>query len=78
MMEHELLRLADLRRSCSAGLCQAKAYVQELGVPLDIVVTDGVRYRMYAAALGYAPIAYANLIRLKCSALNLFNRIKRP
>jgi hypothetical protein len=44
---------------------------------LDVVVTDGVRYRMYSHATGYAPVAYANLIRLKQSALNLFGRLKR-
>jgi hypothetical protein len=48
------------------------------GVPLEIVVTDGVRYRMYSHALGYAPVAYANLIRLKRSALDLFDRLNRP
>ena len=26
----------------------------------------------------YQPVAYANLIRLKRSALDLFNRLKRP
>ena len=75
---HLVLEAKRLGAGVEGALGQAKAYVQELGVPLDIVVTDGVRYRMYAAALSYAPIAYANLIRLKCSALNLFNRIKRP
>ncbi len=69
---------ANPMRFSRVGSEEVIDYVQELGVPLDIVVTDGVRYRMYSAALGYAPIAYANLIRLKCSALNLFNRIKRP
>jgi len=42
------------------------------------VVTDGVRYRLYAAAQDYAPVAYANLVRLKQSALDLFDRLKRP
>ena len=57
---------------------QARAYVEKLGVLRDVVVTDGVRYRLYAASQEFAPIAYANLLRLKKSALNLFERIKRP
>ncbi len=75
---HLVLEAKRLGAGVEGALKQAQDYVQSLEVPLDIVVTDGVRYRMYAAALGYAPVAYANLVRLKCSALDLFNRIKRP
>jgi hypothetical protein len=75
---HLVLEAKRLGAGVEGALDQAKAYVQAMGVPLDIVVTDGVRYRMYAVALGYAPVAYANLARLKCSALDLFDRIKRP
>lgn len=57
---------------------QAVAYVQSLGVQRDVLVTDGVRYRLYAAAKGLARVADANLVRLKRSALDLFERIKRP
>jgi len=60
------------------ALEQAKGYVQALNVLRDIVVTDGVRYRLYAAAQDYAPVAYANLVRLKRPALDLFNRLRRP
>lgn len=60
------------------ALGQAVAYVQSLGVQRDVLVTDGVRYRLYAAAQGFAPVADANLVRLKRSALDLFERIKRP
>jgi hypothetical protein len=60
------------------ALEQAKGYVQALGIPRDVLVTDGVRYRLYAAAQDFAPIAYANLVRLKRSALDLFERLKRP
>jgi len=42
----------------------------------DVIVTDGIRYRMYDAACDFAPVAYANLARLKQSALNLFERMK--
>ena len=75
---HLVFEAKRLGAGVEGALNQAKDYVQSLGVPLDIVVTDGVRYRMYSAALDYAPVAYANLVRLKCSALDLFNRIKRP
>jgi hypothetical protein len=60
------------------ALDQARGYVQALGEPRDIVVTDGVRYRMYAAEKDYAPVAYANLVRLKRSATELFSRLTRP
>jgi len=60
------------------ALEQAKGYVESLGVPRDVVVTDGIRYRMYSCENGFAPIAYANLVRLKQSAADLFFRLKRP
>ena len=60
------------------ALEQAKGYVESLGVPRDVVVTDGIRYRMYSCQNGFAPVAYANLIRLKHSASDLFCRLKRP
>lgn len=59
------------------ALEQAKGYVKELGVPCDIIVTDGIRYRMYACDREFEPVAYANLVRLKRSAVTLFNRIRR-
>ena len=57
---------------------QARAYVEKLGVMRDVVVTDGVRYRLYSASEGFAPAAYANLARLKPAALNLLRLMKRP
>ena len=60
------------------ALEQAKGYVKALELPRDIVVTDGIRYRMYSCVDEFAPIAYANLIRLKQSATKLFDRLKRP
>jgi len=57
---------------------QAKSYVESLGTQCDIVVTDGIRYRMYSYEQGFAPVAYANLIRLKQSAAGLFDLLKRP
>ena len=60
------------------ALEQAKVYVESLGVPRDVIVTDGIRYRMYSYENGFAPLAYANLVRLKRSAVDLFSRMKKP
>ena len=60
------------------ALEQAKGYLEVIGVQRDIVVTDGIRYRMYSCENGFASIAYANLIRLKNSAADFFSRLKRP
>ena len=60
------------------ALEQAKGYVKSLGTFCDVIVTDGIRYRMYSCENGFAPIAYANLIRLKQSASGLFDRLKKP
>jgi hypothetical protein len=59
------------------ALEQAKGYVKELGVPCDIIVTDGIRYRMYACDREFEPVAYANLVRLKRSAIKLFDKVKK-
>jgi hypothetical protein len=64
--------------SVEGALDQAKDYVEALGVPRDIVVTDGLRYRLYGAECHYQPVAYANLARLKQPALELFARLRRP
>ena len=60
------------------ALEQAKGYVVALGVPRDVIVTDGIRYRMYAGGREFEPVAYANLARLKRPAAALFARIQRP
>jgi hypothetical protein len=52
--------------------------VEALGVPRDVIVTDGIRYRMYAGERGFASVAYANLVRLKQPAADLFARMQRP
>jgi hypothetical protein len=75
---HLVIEAKRLGAGVEGALEQAKGYVQALGTPRDIVVTDGVRYGLYAAAQGFAPAAYANLVRLKQPALDLFNRVKRP
>lgn len=60
------------------ALDQARGYLTALGVQRDVVVTDGVRYRLYDAAADFAPGGYANLDRLKVSAPKLFDRLARP
>lgn len=57
---------------------QAEDYVAALGVPRDVVVTDGFRYRVFDHENDFAPVAYANLARLKPSSLALFDRLRRP
>ena len=59
------------------ALDQAKGYVESLGVVRDVVVTDGIRYRMYSGEDGFKPLAYANLTRLKRPAADLFARLQR-
>jgi len=56
---------------------QAKGYVSALGNPRDVIVTDGIRYRLYAAERDFEPVAYANLTLLKLSASTLFERIRQ-
>jgi len=60
------------------ALEQAKGYVETLGLSCDVIVADGIRYRMYSCENGFAPVAYANLIRLKQTATDLFTRLGRP
>ena len=57
---------------------QAEDYVTRMAVLRDVVVTDGFRYRAFACEEGFAPVAYANLARLKQSSLLLFDRLRRP
>jgi hypothetical protein len=57
---------------------QAKRYVEALGIPRDLMVTDGIRYRVYAADRDFESVAYANLAQLKLSAANLFARVQKP
>jgi hypothetical protein len=57
---------------------QAKRYVEMLGLPRDVLVTDGIRYRMYGADRDFEPAAYGNLAQLKSSSADLFARVQRP
>ncbi len=75
---HLVIEAKRLGAGVEGALEQAKGYVETLGTPRDVVVTDGIRYRMYSCQSGFEPIAYANLGRLKKSATELFARMKRP
>ena len=55
---------------------QAEDYVAGLGASCDVVVTDGFRYRVFDHENDFAPVAYANLARLKQSSLLLFDRLR--
>jgi hypothetical protein len=75
---HLVIEAKRLGAGVEGALEQAKGYVEALGTPRDVVVTDGVRYRMYSCRSDFEPVAYANLGRLKKSAADLFARMKRP
>ena len=75
---HLVIEAKRLGAGVEGALQQAKGYVQALGVPRDVIVTDGVRYRLYAGERGFEPAAYANLARLKQPAADLFARVQRP
>lgn len=59
------------------ALQQARDYVPATRADCDVLVTNGVRYRLHARDCGYAPVAYANLCRLRKSATELFARLTR-
>jgi hypothetical protein len=75
---HLVIEAKRLGDGVEGALAQGVGYVQALGVPRDVVVTDGIRYRLYDCQKDFAPAAYANLANLKAPALDLFARIKRP
>lgn len=74
---HLVIEAKRVGAGVEGALEQARGYVRALGESCDIVVTDGVRYRMYSCAEDFAPVAYANLARLKPSASELISRMKR-
>ena len=74
-----LIEAKRLNNPIEKALEQASRYAAEDELTADIVVTDGLRYRLYAAAeRGYEQVAYANVTRLKRDALQLFWRMKAP
>jgi hypothetical protein len=75
---HFVIEAKRLGAGVEGALDQAKGYVEALRVTRDVIVTDGIRYRMYAGERDFAPLAYANLARLKQPAADLFARMQRP
>jgi hypothetical protein len=75
---HLIIEAKRFGAGVEGALEQAKGYAEALGISGDVVVTDGVRYRMYDGNCGFAPVAYANLARLKKPAMRLFTRMQRP
>ena len=75
---HFIIEAKQLGAGVEGALGQAKGYVEALGLPRDAIVTDGIRYRMYAGDRDFAPLVYANLARLKQPATDLFARMQRP
>lgn len=72
-----IIEAKRLGSGVEGALEQAKGYLRDLGIEREIVVTDGIRYRMYEGSNNFAHIAYANLDRLKVSASALFARMSR-
>ena len=75
---HYLIEAKRLGAGIEGALEQARGYVSTLGISCDVVVTDGIRYRMYEASKKFEPVAYANLACPKQSSLELFARMRRP
>ncbi len=75
---HVVIEAKRLGAGVEGALEQAMGYLKALGTLRDVVVTDGIRYRMYSCQSAFKPIAYANLGRLKKSATKLFELLKRP
>jgi hypothetical protein len=73
-----IIEAKRLGAGVEGALDQAQGYLDILGVSRDIIVTDGIRYRLYSASKNFAPIGYANMARLKKPALQLFEYIRRP
>lgn len=74
---HFVVEAKAFNEGIEAASSQAKDYLDELGIRRDLVVTDGFRYKMYAATNLTEPIAYANLWEPKQSAMALLERMRR-
>jgi hypothetical protein len=75
---HLVIEAKRLWAGIEGALPQGRRYVRNLGRPIDVLVTDGIRYRLYDHSREYDPVAYANLVRLKRPAARLFERLRRP
>lgn len=73
-----IIEAKRLGTGVEGALQQALNYLDRLNVKRDVIVTDGIRYRLFSAQNNFAPTAYANLARLKQPALQLFSLLKKP
>ena len=64
-------------RDVGEALAQALGYMQSFGAHCDILISDGLHYRLYAAEKRHVAAGYANLTRLKPSALPVFEKLSR-
>lgn len=74
---HLIVEAKRLGAGVEAALEQGQRYLKDMGIRRDVVVTDGIRYRLYSQERDFEGIAYANLNRLKGPALDLFTRLGR-
>lgn len=74
---HLIIEAKRFDTGFEAALRQARGYLKTLGINRDVLVTDGIRYRLYAHEKNFAPVAYANLFRLKKSASVLFENVRK-
>ena len=75
---HYLIEAKRLGTGLEDAVKQVVRYAKNLNIRCDVVVTDGIRYCMYAADKNYTQVAYANMGRLKESSQELFKRMKKP
>ena len=66
-----------LGQGVEGALQQAQGYLNVLGISRNVVITDGVRYRLFDSSDDYNSLAYANLVKLKQSAINLFQQLRK-
>ena len=75
---HYLVEAKRRGTGIEGALDQAIQYSKDNGDLCDVVVTDGIRYRMYEASKEFALGPYANLADLRRPSLELFERMRRP
>ena len=72
-----VIEVKRLGAGAEGALEQARGYANALGATKHVIVTDGVCYRMYDGFRSYEPAGYANLLRLKRPAADLFAKLQR-
>jgi hypothetical protein len=75
---HLIIEVKRLGAGVEGAMPQARGYADAWGIARDLVVTDGVRYRLYDCKTGHQAVAYANLASLKVKAFQLFDRLEKP